>query len=208
MKIISVLGAKGGSGKSTLSLILASSFSKKGKTALLDCDIQLTCVSAKQINPDLPYEVVSTPHLKEIISEGERLESEDVEWMIVDTNPRSFLEDTKQINELIKISDLCLLPCRPAPRDVRATLELSEQIVAKKANARIIWNFVQPRVNAHKESMKQAPKLLGISPLKTFIKHRACYQDVFDEPPLPIWNIDAKNEIKKITKEIIKQCNE
>lgn len=208
MKIISVLGAKGGSGKSTLSLILASSFSKKGKTVLLDCDIQLTCVSAKKINPDLPYEVVSTPHLKEIISQGERLEAEGTEWMIIDTNPRSFLEDSKQINEIITLSDLCLLPCRPAPRDVRATLELSELIASKKANAKIVWNFVQPRVNAHKASMKQAPKLLGMKPLKTFIKHRACYQDVFDEPPLPIWNIDARNEIKKITKEIVKQINE
>ena len=76
MKIISILGAKGGSGKSTLSLILAASFSKKGKTALLDCDIQLTCVSAKNVNPNLPYEVVATPHLKEILSQGERLERE------------------------------------------------------------------------------------------------------------------------------------
>jgi len=207
MKIISVIGAKGGSGKSTLSLILASSFSKIGKVALLDCDIQLTCVSAKKINPDLPYEVVSTPHLEEIVSEGDRLESEGVDWMIIDTNPRSFLEDSKLISEIVKISDLCLLPCRPAPRDVRATLELSEQISSRKANAKIIWNFVQPRVNAHKESMKQAPKLLGIQPLKTFIKHRACYQDVFDEPPLPLWNIDARKEIKKITKEIMKQLN-
>lgn len=205
MKIISILGAKGGSGKSTLSLILAASFSKKGKTALLDCDIQLTCVSAKNVNPNLPYEVVATPHLKEILSQGERLESEGVEWMIIDTNPRSFLEDSEQTNEIINLSDLCLLPCRPAPRDVRATLALSEQIVAKKANAKIIWNFVQPRVNTHKESMKQAPKLLGIQPLKNFIKHRACYQDVFDEPPLPVWNFDAKNEIKKVIKEIIRQ---
>ena len=121
--------------------------------------------------------------------------------------PRSFLEDSKLISEIIQISDLSLLPCRPAPRDVRATLELSEQIVSKKANVKIVWNFVQPRVNAHKESMKQAPKLLKIEPLKTFIKHRACYQDVFDEPPLPLCNIDARKEIQKITREIMKQLN-
>lgn len=208
MKVISVIGAKGGVGKSTLSLILASSFSKKGTVALLDCDIQLTCVSAKKINPNLPYEVISTPHLEEIISEGARLEAEGIDWIIIDTNPRSFLEDAKLVSEIIKISDLCLLPCRPAPRDVRATLELSEQIASKQSNAKIVWNFVQPRVNAHKESMKQAPKFLGIKPLKNFIKQRTCYQDVFDEPPLPLWNFDAKSEIKKITKEIMKQLND
>lgn len=205
MKIISILGAKGGTGKSTLSLVLASSFSKTRKVALLDCDIQSTCYSAKKINPELPYEVFSTPNLKEIIAEGERLEHGKIDLIIIDTNPRSFLEDTKQIDEIIKLSDLCLLPCRPAPRDVRATLELSEQIVVKQAKARIVWNFVQPRVNAHKASMKQAPKLLGIQPLKSFIKQRACYQDVFDEPPLPLWNLDAKKELKKLLKEIEKE---
>ncbi|NGX51411.1 MAG: Iron-sulfur cluster carrier protein [Chlamydiae bacterium] len=204
MKIISVLGAKGGTGKSTLSLILAASLSKKGKVALLDCDIQLTCVSAKKVNPDLPYEVVSTPLLKDVLSEGERLESEGVDWIIIDTNPRSFLEDPKRTKKIIQLSDLCLLPCRPAPRDIRATLELSERIVAEKANARIVWTFVQPRVRAHKESIKQAPALLGIKPLKTVIKQRICYQDVFDEPPLPIWNLDAKNELRKLIKEVIK----
>jgi len=207
MKIISVIGAKGGSGKSTLSLILASSLSKKGKTALLDCDIQLTCISAKKINPKLPYEVISTPHLEEIASEGVRLEAEGVDWIVMDTNPRSFLEDSQLIGKIIKNSDLCLLPCRPAPRDVRAMLELSEQVVSKKVNAKIVWNFVQPRVNAHKESMRQAPKLLGIQPFKTFIKHRTCYQDVFDEPPLPLWNLDARNEIKKFIKETVKHVN-
>ena len=87
MKIISVIGAKGGSGKSTLCLILASSLRKNGKVALLDCDIQLTCVSAKTINPDLPYEVIPTPHFEKIVVEGKRLESEGFDWVIIDTNP-------------------------------------------------------------------------------------------------------------------------
>lgn len=92
MKIISVVSAKGGVGKSTIALLLASMLSQKHKTALLDCDIQSTCVSAKAVNPDLPYDIVSAPHLKEIVSQGRRLEEEGVEWMVIDTNPRSFLE--------------------------------------------------------------------------------------------------------------------
>jgi len=202
MKIISVLGTKGGTGKSTLSLILASSFSKKGSVAVLDCDIQLTCSSAKDINPDLPYEVNSTPHLEEISSQGNRLETQGIDWIIIDTNPRSFLEDSMFIKEIINLSDICLLPCRPAPRDLRATLKISNQISQMKTQAKILWNFVQPKVSAHKESMKQASNLLRIESLEHFMKQRTCYQDVFDERPVE--NKEAKTEIKNITEEIIK----
>ena len=202
MKIVSLVSSKGGVGKSSISLILASLLSQKHKTALLDCDIQATCVGAKEVNPDLPYEVVSAPHLKEIISQGKRLEKQGIEWLVIDTNPRSFLEHPQQIDEIINVSDLCLLPCRPAPRDVRANVDLAEKIVSKNATARILWNFVQSRVNAHRESMKQAPKLLGLKTMKNFIKHRICYADTFDELPLPVNNKDAKEEINAILKEI------
>ena len=202
MKVISLVSAKGGVGKSCISMLLAALLSQKHKTALLDTDIQHTCLSAKEINPNLPYEIVSAPHLKEIISQGKRLEKDNIEWLIIDTNPRSFLENTQQIDEIIHVSDLCLLPCRPAPRDVRANLELSEKLIAKKTNSRILWNFVQPRINVHRETMKQAQDLLGIKPLNNFIQLRACFQDVFDEPPLPITNKEAENELNSILKEV------
>jgi len=202
MKILSLVSAKGGVGKSTLSLLLAACLSQKHKVALMDADIQSTCVSAKEVNPDLPYEIVSAPHLKEIVSQGKRLEEQGIEWLVIDTNPRSFLEHPQQIEEIINVSDLCLLACRPAPRDVRANVELAEKIISKKTNSRIVWNFVQPRINAHKESMRQAPDLLGLKSLKSFIKQRAAYMDVFDEPPLPIANKEAKKEINAILKEI------
>ena len=207
MKIISVLGSKGGSGKSTVSLILAASFSKQGKTALLDCDIQSTCLSAKKVNPQLPYEVFSTPHIEEIVLKGRQLESSQVEWVVIDTNPRSFLEDPNQIDTIIQLSDICLLPCRPAPRDIRANLELSKQLTQKTSNAHIVWNFVQNRVNAHKASMKQASAFLGLHSLKSFLKQRICYQDVFDEPPLPLWNINAKKEVESLVKEVRRKVN-
>jgi cellulose biosynthesis protein BcsQ len=202
MKVISIVGAKGGTGKSTISLLLTSLISQKHSVALLDCDIQSTCVSAKLVNPELPFEVVSSPHLKELISQGKKLEKKGVEWIIIDTNPRSFLENPKHIEEIIKLSDLCLLPCRPAPRDIRANTDLASKIASKNPKARILWNFVQTRVNAHKESMKQAPDLLGLKPLKNFLKHRICYQDVFDEPPFPIGNSLATQELKQLFKEI------
>jgi len=204
MKIISLVSAKGGVGKSTLSLLIAALLSQKHKVAVLDCDIQSTCMSAKEVNPSLPYEVVSTPHLSEIRAQGKRLEEKGTEWLVIDTNPRSFLENPQQIDEILNVSDLCLLPCRPAPRDIRANVDLSEKIASKKTVSRIVWNFVQPRINAQKESMKQAPNLLGLQPLKNFIKQRACYMDVFDELPLPIANKEAEQEINAMMKEVRK----
>ena len=53
MKIISSVGAKGGSGKSSIALLLAWELSKgqKKKVGLFDADIQGTCASAKALNP-------------------------------------------------------------------------------------------------------------------------------------------------------------
>lgn len=61
MKIISSVGAKGGSGKSSIALITAWELSKnhKAKVAVLDADVQGTCVSAKALNTEMPFEVYS-----------------------------------------------------------------------------------------------------------------------------------------------------
>ena len=49
MKVISCVGAKGGTGKSSISLLTAWEFAKshKSKVALLDADVQGTSFSAK-----------------------------------------------------------------------------------------------------------------------------------------------------------------
>ncbi|MBS0654547.1 MAG: ParA family protein, partial [Verrucomicrobia bacterium] len=52
MKIISSVGAKGGSGKSSVALLTAWELAKnhKSKVALIDADVQGTAASAKIMN--------------------------------------------------------------------------------------------------------------------------------------------------------------
>ena len=75
MKIISSVGAKGGSGKSSIALLTAWELSKihKAKVAILDADVQGTCVSAKALNPEIPLLTALTKLVQKVAPVPEML---------------------------------------------------------------------------------------------------------------------------------------
>ncbi len=90
MKVVSSVGAKGGSGKSSVSLLLAWELAKahKSKVALLDADIQSTCFSAKSLNPKLPFEVVSVTDKDQLWAHGKKFEDAGFDYLIIDGNAK------------------------------------------------------------------------------------------------------------------------
>ena len=80
MKIISSVGAKGGSGKSSVALLTAWELSKnhKAKVAVLDADVQGTCVSAKALNSSTPFEVYSVGNKTQLWEKGKELSSQGI----------------------------------------------------------------------------------------------------------------------------------
>lgn len=207
MKVISSVGAKGGSGKSSVALLLAWELTKghKTKVALLDSDIQGTCVSAKALNPELPFEIISVGNKTQLWEKGKKLSESGVDYMIIDGNPRSIHEDPALIEMIAKLSDLNLIISRPSPRDLKAQLKYVEMVKkATNGSVRLLWNFFQKNTGAHREGIGEGEKLLGLKSLSTKIGLRIAYQDIgYSEDHIAkLGNREAAEEVKALAKEV------
>lgn len=207
MKVISSVGAKGGSGKSSISLLAAWELAKthKAKVALLDADVQGTCMSAKTLNPDLPFEVYSVANKTQLWEKGKELSQAGYQYLIIDGNPRSIHEDPDLIQVIAKLSDLNLIISRPSPRDLKAQLKYVEMVKnATTGEIRLLWNFYQKNTAAHKEGVPEGEELLGIKSIKTKVGLRIAYQDIgYSEAYIgDLGNAEAIKEIKALGNEI------
>ena len=123
MKIVSVISQKGGSGKTTLALHLAvASSSEQRNTAIIDLDPQASSTKwSDRRNAELP--VVLSAHASRLYHEIQRVDETGGEILFIDTAPHS---DSTAL-EAARVSDLVLIPCRPAILDMEAisnTLDL------------------------------------------------------------------------------------
>lgn len=207
MKVISSVGAKGGSGKSSVALLTAWELSKehKAKVAILDADVQGTCVSAKALNPKIPFDVYPVGNKTQLWEKGKKLADEKYDYLIIDGNPRSIHEDPALIEIIAKLSDLNLIISRPSPRDLKAQIKYAEMVKSTtKGEIRLLWNFFQRNTAAHKEGIPEGEALLSLKSLKTKIGLRICYQDLgYSEEYLgTLGNKEALEEIKELVKEI------
>lgn len=207
MKVISSVGGKGGSGKSSLSLLLAWEFSQahNSKVAVLDADVQGTCVSAKALNPKLPFDVVSVANKTQVWEQGKKFDDGGYDYIIIDGNPRSLQEDPGLIEMIAKLSDLSLIISRPSPRDLKAQMKYVDLVRSStKGDIRLLWNFFQKNTSAHREGIPEGEKLLNLKSIRTTIGLRIVYQDVgYAEGYIgEMGNVEAAEEIRKLGIEV------
>jgi cellulose biosynthesis protein BcsQ len=212
MKIISSVGAKGGSGKSSVALLLAWELAKthKTKVALLDSDIQGTCFSAQALNSNLPFEVHSIGNKTQLWEKGKKLTQDGYDFLIIDGNPRSIHEDPSLIEMIAKLSDLNLIISRPSPRDLKAQIKYVDVVKTHTTGEiRLLWNFYQKQTAAHREGIPEGEKLLDLKSLKTKIGLRIAYQDIgYSEGYIgDLGNKEAVEEIKALAQEVRRLLN-
>lgn len=118
--IISILNQKGGVGKTTLSVHLATALAQQGKKVLLvDADPQGSSLdwSARRDNESL-FPVVGLP--KPTLHRELPKLLKNYEWIVIDGAPRVY--DVARSAALA--SDLILIPVQPSPYDVWAAEEI------------------------------------------------------------------------------------
>ncbi len=212
MKVISCVGAKGGTGKSSVSLLLAWELAKEKSinVSLLDADVQGTCMSAKNFNPEIPFNVYSVGDRAQLWTKGKQLSEDGCDYLIIDGNPRSINEDPDLIQIIAKLSDLNLIISRPSPRDLKAQIKYVDMVkAATSGETRLLWNFYQKNTGAHKEGVPEGEKLLGLKSVKTKIGQRVCYQDIgYTEGYIGnLGNSQAIKEIIMLIKEVKRLVN-
>jgi chromosome partitioning protein len=148
MKIVAIISQKGGAGKTTLAVHLATAAASAGRiAAIIDLDPQATAASwGDRRMADTP-EVVSgqATRLPALVrAAGEN----GADFLILDTAPNA--DQTASL--AARAADLVLIPCRPSSFDLEAieTTLLLAKAAAKPAY--IILNAVPPRSQIGREA--------------------------------------------------------
>jgi chromosome partitioning protein len=126
--IISLLNQKGGVGKTTLAVHLATGLSLQGKRVILvDADPQGSSLDwAASRDEDAPFPVVGLP--KPTLHKELPKLAADYDILVIDGAPRVY----DVARSAIMASDLVLIPVQPSPYDVWAAKEIVDLVVDVK----------------------------------------------------------------------------
>ncbi len=161
--IITLCGQKGGTGKTTLSFLLAETLSRAGKrVAVRDDDPQKSLT-----------EVIEETRAdgKTKVELWDKSRTGDFDFVIVDTQPRL---DSRVLQESIREADRLILPLKPSMVDIRATLPAVEMVKAnlgKDARAFVLWNMVKQGTRISRE-LEGLEAMIGLPVLKGQVPER------------------------------------
>ena len=159
--IVTLCNAKGGTGKSTLSILLASALAEAGHSAaVLDTDPQQQ--TARRW-------LVSTASDVKLAEDGKSYDA-----LFMDTAPRL---DSQRVTSSVRRSDLVIVVSSPSPADLftsRDTVQMLEREGVKN-RARLLFNQVQTGTVLSRELDEMAERI-GLRPLKNVLHRRKAYQ--------------------------------
>lgn len=155
MKTVAIISQKGGAGKTTLALHLATAAALEGRnTAIIDLDPQASAANwSDRRSAELP--VVLSAHASRLAHEMKRVEDMEGELLIIDTAPHS---DSAAL-EAAKAADLILVPCRPAILDIEAISNTLDLVRTTGTPIFVVMNAVAPQGN---EAAEAAEAISGL----------------------------------------------
>lgn len=159
MKILTVTGYKGGVGKSVTAVHLATFFSDKGKTVLVDGDPNRTAIGWNS-RGKLSFTVADERQAMRVVSGSD--------FVVIDTPARPNSDD---LLELAKGCDLLILPTAPDVLSLPPMLETARDLGS--SNYRALITIVPPYPSREGEVMKKDLKQGGVPVFETMIRRTA-----------------------------------
>lgn len=183
--IITLCNGKGGSGKTTLSVLLAAALVEAGHhVALLDTDPQHT----------------ATRWIEEIGGVELAVPGTEYGALFIDTAPRL---ETKEVSDAIRRADVVVLVTSPSPADLFTSRDTAALIHREgaAARARVLFNQVQPGTILARDLDDMAERI-GLPAFKNILRRRQAYQHAV----LMGWKSlgsEAREEMFKVALEIV-----
>lgn len=152
--IVSIVNLKGGVGKTTTAVALATAARRDGKAArLYDADPQssasLWAAVAEDNGDPLPFEVLPA-NVATIRPVGRRLKGDAGEWAVIDCPPNG-----RVVDEAVKAADLVIVPTTTGPADMVKTFETAETLSCRGVRHAILMTRTVARTVALRQSMAE-----------------------------------------------------
>jgi chromosome partitioning protein len=159
MKIITVTGYKGGIGKSTTAIHLATYFSEKGSTVLVDGDPNRTAIkwAERGDGQGLPFQVADQRQAMRVVGSAD--------YIIIDTPARP---DSDDLKELAKGCELLILPTSPDIVSLEPMLMTAREL--EGANYRALITVVPPYPSREGELMQSDLREGGVPVFNTLVR--------------------------------------
>ena len=149
MRVIAIASQKGGSGKTTLAghLAVQAERAGAGPVALIDADPQGSLADWWNERDD-PTPVFVHTSQQRLEQDIERVRELGVDLLIIDTPPAI----TATISDVIRVSDVVLIPTRPSPHDLRSVGRTVELVEALSKPLIFVVNGATPRARITSEA--------------------------------------------------------
>ncbi|WAT18283.1 ParA family protein [Aurantiacibacter sp. MUD11] len=157
-KIVAIVSQKGGSGKTTLALHLATCAAyAKQDTCVIDTDPQATAAAWGDWRGDFLPAVVTSPPAR-LARTIENAGKQGIGLVVIDTPPHA----EAAMREAIKVADLVLIPTRPRAFDLHALEGIADLVNFTGTPAHVVLNGVPANATRMVEDAKAAAKELGL----------------------------------------------
>jgi chromosome partitioning protein len=170
MPIITLTQFKGGVGKTTSAICLATLLSDQGDTLLIDSDLNRSA-SIWARKGKLPFTVCDDREAPKLLSKGK------YEYIIIDTPARPASDE---IASLAKGCDLMVVPTSPEPLAIAALVQLT-QALPEGTNYQCLLTMVPPKPQKDGEEALAALQRNGLPVLQQMIRRYKAYIKASDQ---------------------------
>jgi len=148
--IVSVVGQKGGIGKTTTAMSLAAVAAEAASVLLVDADPQGSATWwAHRAGHRLPFDFLP----QQDVAELRRLRLLDHDVVLIDT-PGS-LEGREMLGAVIQASDLVVLPTQPSALTLVPLMRtVAEVVIPRRVEHRVLLNIVDPRSRSESDEAR------------------------------------------------------
>ncbi|MCI7439687.1 MAG: ParA family protein [Coriobacteriaceae bacterium] len=152
--IISIINLKGGVGKTTTAMALATAAQRDGKDVeVYDTDPQssasLWAMSAEESGDALPFPVVSANIATVRLAERKRKGDPD-KWVVIDCPPNGHVMD-----EAMRVADMVIVPTTTGPADMVKAFETAETLSSRGIYYAILMTRTVARTLTLRQSLSE-----------------------------------------------------
>ena len=141
MRTIAIISQKGGAGKTTLAVHLATEAAKTCVALILDTDPQATASRWSEWRAGGEPEVIDCGAPSLLVGKLAKARELGAEIVVIDTPPHA----DAMARQAARLADLILIPCRPRAFDLAAIEATSELVRSSGKPAFVVFNAGPPR---------------------------------------------------------------